>query len=492
MNAGLSKIKEWHVFFVFMPLFFLLVCFFWHTAPFIPFIFDDWVYFSEFRPLHPTLEAWNPARVLPEILEPLSGQIAALLIMPFTGDYLEAVRITISGLAAFSLVLLCIALERFLRIVSGSQATALVSVFLFLGMAFCLFKSQEHTLYLFYSWALVIFFYYTLPNIANSILIIGFLIAQYSGCTWLTGHRYRLGFVILFIFLAQFSMTVASCASATMAGVLLMARVVLRPEHGAQKLCAALRRPKMLDLLLVFTLLCFAGAAILDVNGARYAWYGDTSFQAGQALEQLWLLAKTVRKPILLVILFFCFGAACIALSRWRRQSKTMTGSLFLVGVCSVCLIAITIAIICIAGKTFPSYAHRISFAYGIFFYLLLLATICFAFCLTAVPALRILAPLLLCWFFVDATGSTWPYPRPITCEQVQTVEEWLSEARRADAAGAESVIISVPEDFIRQNKDGFFSGCMARVLYRAGITGRILTIHFRPGGKKALNFPPR
>lgn len=493
-----SSIKKNGTICIFLLIFFLLYVFFYRTAPFIPFIHDDWVYFAVSRSFLPASTAWNPARVLPELMEPLTGQVAAFLVMPLTGDYLEAVRLTTSALAALCIVCLCAALERFLRKFTGSRAYSLSSALLFLGMAFCLFKIGNNSFYLFYNWALMIFFFYSIPNFFNSILVILFLYIQYSGSKFLAEHKYRLGFIVVFIYLAQFSMTTASLISAVMAGILLVIRMALRPEQGVlQKIYSSLRHPEPLDILLWFTLLCWVSAAVLDMRGARYAWYGDLPFRWDEAVKQLCHLLEGVRKPVILISLFTCCGTICTLLFRnvFKKRSERRGREYFLgyISLASIfSFVSMAILIICISAKTEPGYAEMIQFCYGIFFYLLLLTVLCFSYLLKKFPILRIAVPFILCWFFFDATRSTIPYPRPITDEQIQTVNEWLTEARHASASGAESISIPVPKEFMFWSEEGHFAKCFAKAIFDAGITTRILTVHFRPDpSKKFLGFPP-
>lgn len=472
---------------LFLLIFFILYVFFYSVAIAIPYIMDDWVLFCSFKSLLPDRTMWNPARILAEILQPAAGQIAVYLVMPFTDNYIEAVRITASFIAALSITILCVALVRLMKAYENSISTAIMSMLLFMGMAFCLFKMKNECLYLFYSWALTILFAYTIPNILNSILVIGFLMAQHSGLAQLAKRKYCLGIAVLIIYLAQFSITTASLISAIMAGTLLVIRMLLRSELDiASKLYHSLRHPELFDLLLWFTLICWVCAAVFDLNGARYAWFGETSFALIPAFEELQHLFSSLRKPIILLFMMFVCSSIILFLyeNRQWKLGKKIISSDFALSFCAIAFsfMLMTIAIICIAGKTSSVYANRISFSYGIFFYLLLLTIICFAYCMKKCKNFKIIVPFILCWLFIDSTQSTYPYPRPITNAEIEMVNGWVNKARLADEAGNKIVEITVPKGYYEDSKDSndFLRKCISKVLYNAGVTSRPLIVNFR------------
>ena len=49
---------------------------------------DDWTYVSYMRQAWPIKNSWNPARILPETLGGLLGNISAFFVYPLIGDYI--------------------------------------------------------------------------------------------------------------------------------------------------------------------------------------------------------------------------------------------------------------------------------------------------------------------------------------------------------------------------------------------------------------------
>lgn len=71
-----------------------LLCFFIKIHPLYIYDTDDWTYISYSRPAWPTVKQWNPTKILPEILMPLSAELGVRFIYPFTGDYIGSMAVT--------------------------------------------------------------------------------------------------------------------------------------------------------------------------------------------------------------------------------------------------------------------------------------------------------------------------------------------------------------------------------------------------------------
>ena len=77
----------------YLAVFGILYLWFARVKPLVPYDGDDWLYLSYARKAVPLWGDWNPARVLPEVLMPLCGAVAAYVVMPLTGDYIGSITI---------------------------------------------------------------------------------------------------------------------------------------------------------------------------------------------------------------------------------------------------------------------------------------------------------------------------------------------------------------------------------------------------------------
>lgn len=79
--------------------FLIVLLFFTVVHPLYIYDMDDWTYVIQTRKEIPLWKNWNPTRVLPETLMPLTAEIGIRLFMSFDGDYILSMGI------AFAIVL---------------------------------------------------------------------------------------------------------------------------------------------------------------------------------------------------------------------------------------------------------------------------------------------------------------------------------------------------------------------------------------------------
>lgn len=456
-------------------IFFALCTFFIQTEALLPYDGDDWRYLSQWRVPLPSSAQWNPSRVFPEVLQPVIGWIAAFLVTPLCGNYISAIQITASIIDAFSITVLCAFLAYFFHIVTHSHTTSFFCTAFFLTCAFAMFRTEaHHNTYLFYAPSLTLFCYYVMPNILNSILVLFLLSAQVNGLYQLQRRWYLIGGILLFIYLAQFSMTTASLISATCAGVLVLVRLYSRREPGiVRKLAACFRHPEPLDLLLYFLLGCWLVAALLDATGARFSYF-EPSYHWEDALHGFRDLRAKLPHGIARMALGAIGIAAILTILQWRYAGKKNAAT-----PCFIVLVAAsllwTFLAVWIAARTSGYSAARIDFMYGVFFYALLLTSLSIAYFLQLIPPLRCAAPFVLFLLLVSLTrgdrpwaGTQYESPRKIT-------QLWIDEARRQDAAGTANITLRIPKS--ASWSQNWFGDVLANTLFAHGITTRRLRI---------------
>jgi hypothetical protein len=203
---------------------------------------DDWAYFSQFRDIFPSLTRWNPARIFPEILQPLMGWLASILYS-FTDNYVEAAVQSHALFMAFFITSLHAAVYICLADMLNERSTALFLTLSFVVCSFCLFKSRpDNNLFLFHTGGVTLSAFYVLPTALNSALALYIIHGQFTGKDILAGKTLRKGFFVLTIFLAQFSMTCASFIACSYAVSTLLLRLWRQPKKIVRKasfLCAS-------------------------------------------------------------------------------------------------------------------------------------------------------------------------------------------------------------------------------------------------------------
>lgn len=463
----------WVFFFCFLLYFYVKI------QPVVPWSADDWKYLSQFRDMIPTLARWNPARVLPEVLQPFAGSLASI-VYAFCGDYIESLIFSHALFMAFGVAAVCAAAHLALLRMLGDRGVAACGALLFITLCFDMLKSRpENNVFLFYSDNVTLTFFYVMPNIVNSILVLYLLSVQYTG-KGLPDSPFRTGGLLLFIYLAQFSMTFGSALACACACCLLFLR--LRGEEGAglgDKLRRRIRRREFFDGVLLFIVGAWMAAAVLDMMGGRYGrirkpWNFSAAWDAYAGL-----LAQ-MNLVVLAAVVLLCGGALLRFIWKRRRGEWGMRDTKFfeLHAVCAVCAVAMPVLAVCIGARTDPQ-CGGIAASYGGFFFLALCQVFSAAYLLTEIPRLFWSAPAVLALLLVDSSNMEKPWAPGYGDRAV--VQSWLREAADAEARGEHSIVIAVPR-LEWPHPQETFGGLLARTLAAHGVTRRRLLVTLREG----------
>lgn len=153
----------------------LLSVLFFIVFPQYPIEVEDWNYLSQFRPMLPGADYWNPARVLPEVSCRILGFAAACVAR--TGvNYATAVAGVMAVVSALCVTLVCLAIQQFFVLVLQRQRYAFFASLFFLVCAFYMFRCHNTgNIYLFYVVGMQYIAFYLIPNSINAILALGII-----------------------------------------------------------------------------------------------------------------------------------------------------------------------------------------------------------------------------------------------------------------------------------------------------------------------------
>lgn len=155
-------------------IFLFFIVFFTTIMPLVPFDGDDWNFTGIMRVLPiPIWGVWNPTRVLPEVLSPLLGYIAAFVVYPLIGNYVFAISLVRAICVAFFCTLFLYFFFKMVRQrLSLSFNRALVGeLFLFIScFLFC--KHIDQPSYsAFWTMDFDCTLFYLVPGLLNGILL---------------------------------------------------------------------------------------------------------------------------------------------------------------------------------------------------------------------------------------------------------------------------------------------------------------------------------
>ena len=122
----------------------------------------------------PMWGVWNPSKVLPEILEPLCGYIAAFVVYPISGDYVASIAFTESIIiSVFIAVFFAISFKYFKENFLLSSSLALCIELLFFLSFFLIFKQKNlNSYYGFWAPDMNCYFNYIVPSVLNASIIL--------------------------------------------------------------------------------------------------------------------------------------------------------------------------------------------------------------------------------------------------------------------------------------------------------------------------------
>ena len=69
---------------------------------------DDWRYISYVRMPFPSMAEWNPTKVLPETLLPLSAKLGMILFYPFSHDFIRSLSVMFAIVLSLFIVAYCL------------------------------------------------------------------------------------------------------------------------------------------------------------------------------------------------------------------------------------------------------------------------------------------------------------------------------------------------------------------------------------------------
>lgn len=181
-------------------IFLFVLAFYTHFHPLYIFDTDDWANITTNRVPWPTLSAWNPTKLLPEIFMPLIATLGVWLFMPFNNDYIGSMCLAFASFLGIILVFYFISLYAILRksLKNAAIPAFLVTICLVI-LHFLPMGNAKTANYMLYSNNVTCIFHYTIPALWNSILVM-YAIRNQDKLVSLKANKLLVGIVIFWIY----------------------------------------------------------------------------------------------------------------------------------------------------------------------------------------------------------------------------------------------------------------------------------------------------
>ncbi len=279
---------------------------------------DDWSYISYSRQAVPIWHAWNPAKVLPETITGLCGYFAAYIIYPVCGDYVMSMTYVFAFLTTALTLVYIYEFSKLIRSVFSMDRYAELFVgIVFLGIHFLLLNSLDNdNRYLLMSERLVCVTNYLWPMLFCACISMRILSERftnhnnsdlaekgnYIGVCETPKGNYKIGGVLLLIYLAVFSNIVTNIVLVALAGVLIAYDFISSVCSKNFKLYEYVKKHLMLIAVLFFDCI----ALFFEYNGGRA---DAASTNLGQTLEDLVKVFHLMNKTCVTIM------AVCMLIS---------------------------------------------------------------------------------------------------------------------------------------------------------------------------------
>lgn len=385
-----SNVKEKSYYLYWLAIFIALFCFFSYIHPLVIYDGDDWANISVMRTALPKWGAWNPIKVFPEEFYPIAGYIAAYVVMPIIGDYINAVTFTAAFILSSFITIYIFVFYKFVKKVFDlpRYQSSIVS-FIFLLLHFLIFKVHgTASMYLFQTVNLTCVFHYLLPAILNMCVVLYFMQSEIKGDLLLTKDPVKNG-VLLFVLY----MTICSNILGSIIFAAYLAVKLLIDRSGSSTV--GWKRYILDNKFIIILLIAWLLSLFFEAHGGRSKQIGVSILQLPFA--QTWAVAKSIlpniNRTFLVIAVLLIVSASSIY---YRTKQKLNIDSLFNrhIKLSFMAMIFTFIYLFLVSSKASPGYIGRTDVIIGVAFYLLLVISLSLIYVLKKYPHLWLIMPI--------------------------------------------------------------------------------------------------
>lgn len=443
--------KKRSILIVNLLLFTFIFVYFTVISPLVPFDGDDWRYIGAIRTPFPLWGVWNPTRVLPEVLMPVGGYIAAFLIYPITGNYINALTIAESFIvSAFVSIFLWLFYRLLVKRFKLSKKLSLALELIFFLSFFLLFKHSNQPSYNgFWTVDLACDFFYLIPGLLNASLIMFMSQTRDFSSIFKGMSNLKKGIFILVIYFALFSNTQLTIILATFSFAMILENFI-----KLKKINLSFFEKTWIYFIILIIWLC---TIFFDLNGQRAKNVQNlnnipfaTSVKATlNELHKFILIQNT--KILLLFAIILILG---ILISIKFVVDKEMNGQEYLkyISEMMLCLILSLAYLVIAYTKAGSQYTSRSDAMWPVIFFFLLACNLSLAFLINQFQFTKIFLPLGIVLMSLIAFSFNYhQVPANNVMYSFQTaraVDNYIiKQVVNADKKGKSKVVVKVPKD---------------------------------------------
>lgn len=386
-------------------IFIYFIVFFTKLHPIILSDTDDWLYAFKVREAIPLWKVWNPSRIFAETLMPVVSEICAYTIYPVTGDFFKSLTFGYAFVISGTITALINVIYKYLfKKYNVKQYILIMVVLFFILCHFWIFRiADSGNNYMFKTVDACTHFYYVIPNIINCIMVIFMINNNYIQNYEESGGREdktfkRNAFFIILVYFCIFSNIWSSIIIASfIASKLLLDLVYTIKRHEFN--IVRYTRKQLLNLII---LAVWFISQIFEMNGGRAALISSQSFtgEIFNVLNTELNVVKGMNNKFVICMLVLLVCGLYFIIKNNERDKIIEIGQFFLA------FIIMELYLVLSCAKAGSWYISRPDVFYGLFFFVMVIAILCFITIINHLPAFKVFFPLVLVIIFFDCNTS--------------------------------------------------------------------------------------
>lgn len=470
-----------------LTVFFSMLVFFAVLHP-IPIMDEDDVLYTVLsRPAIPIPGYWNPSRMMPEVLMPLCGNLAALCARLGFGSFIDCQVFLLAAMLSGFITAYVYAFRRLLELRFHTESfTAVCLSGLFLLLHFLIFRTDySRNLYMFYSYDACCVFYYTMPALLCCTLVLYFMASQDGQAILTEGSLLRKSLLVLALYFALFSNLFGSVILAVYAGFRVL-RNLLRKRRAFLK-----NNVLMIGIVVLWLIaVCLeatggrAGGAVTAVAEGRAPFLSVVGDAAGS------LAGRLAKSSLLFRLMTAACAVAVAAVSLIRPNKEENQRTFSACGETLVCGVLSALFIVALsAAARNPEYAGRPQAIFPVVFCVFLLIILSVLHAVKRIPGTVLLLPILLVFVFTvtNTRFLTFADSNPLFIDGRLAVEienDIYGKIVDAAEAGETEVTVQVPKSWELMTNwphNANIGNPMAEFFLKYGLIDRPITVHTEP-----------
>lgn len=279
---------------------------------------DDWTYIAYSRNAWPSVQQWNPTKILPETLMPFVAEFGVKFIMPFIHDYIKSIAfafaLVAAGVETVYFVMFIVLLRKVMNIRLGVDVIIGIMLILF---HFLPFNNANVNEYMLYGKNVTCFFNYIIPGMLNAGAMMYF---TGSTCEKIRKEKsLKSGFLILLIYLSINSNMFHSIILISFIGTELLYALMNTVKENIVSL-NVIKKYIENNLVKIMILSCWLMSVILEANGARAKWVQGGKLEVKETLKNFILSIVKIKKEWFGCLLIIMFAAILIFSVKKRNK----------------------------------------------------------------------------------------------------------------------------------------------------------------------------